>query len=77
MRTEYVFDDYKFDNVFVCLSPQYVPRTHWHYFTMFMMAYEEQTGKSIDIITKQKYKYNILFETITNKLTDTPLLEVE
>ena len=77
LRTEYVFDDYKFDNVFVCLSPQYVPRTHWHYFTMFMMAYEEQTGKSIDIITKQKYKYNILFETITNKLTDTPLLEVE
>ena len=76
-RTEYVFDDYKFDNVFVSLSPQYVPKTHWHYFTMFMMAYEEQTGKSIDIITKQRHQYDVVYENITNKLTDTPLLEVE
>lgn len=77
LRTEYVFDDYKFDNVFVSLSPQYVPKTHWHYFTMFMMSYEEQTGKKIDIINKQRHSYDVAYENITNKLTDTHLVEVE
>ena len=67
-RTEYVFDDYKFDNVFISLSPQYVPKTHWHYFTMFMMAYEEMTGKEIELISKTKYMFEDLFTQTTEHI---------
>lgn len=34
----------KYDHVFVCLSPQYIPPNHWHYFGMFISAYKEMTG---------------------------------
>ena len=37
--------DYNFDHIYMCLSPQYVPQQHWHYFSMFISAYEELTGK--------------------------------
>ena len=46
-RTQYEFYDYKFDEIFVCLPPQYIPKNHWHYFTMFMIAYEKYTGKKV------------------------------
>lgn len=39
----------RFDHIFVCLSPQYIPPEHWHYFGMFINAYEEFTGKEANI----------------------------
>ncbi len=50
LRDQYKFENYDFDHVFVCASPQYIPHCHWHYFTMFMMAYEEFTGKEVKYI---------------------------
>jgi hypothetical protein len=47
-RDQYVFDDYNFDQIFMCLSPQYIPPCHWHYFSLFLIAAEEITGKKID-----------------------------
>lgn len=44
-RENYNFADYNFDHIFVCLSPQYIPHKFWHYFAMFITAYEEFTGK--------------------------------
>ena len=46
--------DYNFDHVYMCLSPQYVPQQHWHYFSMFISAYEELTGKKA-VIHIDKY----------------------
>lgn len=41
--------NYEYDHVFVCLSPQYMPQEHWHYFAMFITAYEEFTGKDANV----------------------------
>ena len=45
LRDQYEFKSYDFDHIFICLSPQYIPKIHWHYFTMFIIAYEQFTGK--------------------------------
>lgn len=52
-KENYQFDNYNFDYIFVCLSPQYVPKNHWHYFSMFISAYEEMTGNTAKIITNK------------------------
>lgn len=52
-KENYKFEDYNFDYIFVCLSPQYVPKNHWHYFSMFISVYEEFTGKTANIITNK------------------------
>lgn len=39
----------KYDHIFVCLSPQYIPPDHWHYFGMFVNAYEAFSGKKATI----------------------------
>ena len=54
-RDNYKFDDYKFDHIYVCLSPQYIPKHHWHYFSMFMQVYEQLSGKDA-IIQNQKHE---------------------
>ena len=46
--------DYNFDHIYMCLSPQYVPQQHWHYFSMFISAYEELSGKKA-VIHIDKY----------------------
>lgn len=48
-KENYQIEDYNFDHVFVCLSPQYVPHKYWHYFSMFVAAYEEFSGKDARI----------------------------
>ena len=68
LRDKYEFEDYNFDHIFVCLSPQYTPKNHWHYFTMFLMAYEEFTGKKIDCDAFAKKKFE--FELRHNQVTD-------
>jgi len=70
LREDFSFDNYNFDHVFVCLSPKYIPKNHWHYFTMFMMTYDEIIGKNINLITQKKFQHHIKFKKTTNELTD-------
>ena len=69
-RDNYTFEDYNFDYIFVCLSPQYIPQAHWHYFTMFMMAYETYTGKKVDVNTfaKRKFAQENKFSQVTDAI---------
>ena len=57
VRQDYEFDDYEFDHIFVCLSPLYVPKTHWHYFTMFVIAYEEFCDEDATIVSDRKFEW--------------------
>lgn len=50
----------KYDHVFVCLSPQYMPPNCWHYFGMFMSAYKEITGMEPLIHIKKYGRMNEL-----------------
>jgi len=68
LSTEYKIRNYDFDHIFVCLSPQYIPQNHWHYFTMFMMAYEEYTGKKANLIANKKFENEIKFNQVTNEI---------
>jgi len=69
-RDRYKFKDYNFDYIFVCLSPQYMPQAHWHYFTMFMMAYELYSGKKVDVdsFAKRKFQYVKQFQKVTDEI---------
>lgn len=66
-KEDYKFIDYNFDHIFVCLSPQYVPKNHWHYFAMFISAYEEIVGKDATIIT-QKFETNVRNDLVHNEI---------
>ena len=50
------------------VSPQYIPKNHWHYFTMFMMAYEEFTGNEVDLIDKLRFEYHELYKKTTKHI---------
>lgn len=52
-KENYQFENYDFEYIFVCLSPQYIPKNHWHYFSMFISVYEEMTGNTAKIITNK------------------------
>jgi len=53
VRDFYLIEEYeKFDHVFVCLSPQYIPHRFWHYFAMFISVYEELNGQPANVISK-------------------------
>lgn len=56
-REKIEIKDYNFDYVFVCLSPQYTPQQHWHYLTMFIMAYQEYSGEKVDLSFEGKRKF--------------------
>ncbi len=68
-REDYTFEDYNFDHIFICLSPQYVPKSHWHYFRMFMIAFEEFTGKKVDLIEKQRFEFEVRYDKVTDMVT--------
>ena len=68
-REDYKFADYKFDHIFVCLSPQYIPKNHWHYFTMFMQACEH-SGKQV-IVHEKKYETELRYAEVKKVLTKT------
>ena len=57
-KENYKFDNYKFEHIFVCLSPQYIPKNHWHYFSMFIKVYEQFSGKDA-IIHNKKYEHEL------------------
>tara|TARA_B100000131_G_scaffold4055_1_gene4171 strand:- start:200 stop:979 length:780 start_codon:yes stop_codon:yes gene_type:complete len=67
----YKFEDYNFDQIFVCLSPGYVPPYHWHMFGTFLTLYEEKTGNVIDIKKlHRKYEYKKYYQGVTNYITE-------
>lgn len=64
------FGNFNFDYIFVCLSPQYIPPFHWHYFKMFLIAYENITGKTVDMKKmpirnfSNNYEYSKTFDVL-------------
>jgi hypothetical protein len=66
-KENYKFDNYNFDHIFVCLSPQYMPKNHWHYFSMFISAFEVFTGKDA-IIHTEKFETNVRHQSIHNEI---------
>lgn len=69
-RKNFEIKDYNFDHIHVCLSPQYMPKRHWHYFTMFSIAYEAKTGNKVDLneISNKKFETNIRHLNVTNEI---------
>ena len=64
---QYKFEDYNFDQVFVCLSPDYIPPYHWHFLGTFLTVYEEMTGNKVDLEKlHKKYEYKVLYKSITD-----------
>jgi hypothetical protein len=66
-REDYVFEDYDFNHIFICLSPQYTPKNHWHYFSMFISAYEQFWEKDA-IIHTEKYETHIRHQRLHNEI---------
>jgi len=59
----------KFDHVFVCCSPQYMPKNHWHYFTMFILAYEIFSKKKVDkSLLDKKYSTEKTRSNVTDEI---------
>tara|TARA_A100001234_G_scaffold146141_1_gene128469 strand:+ start:2374 stop:3111 length:738 start_codon:yes stop_codon:yes gene_type:complete len=67
LKNEYSFDNYDFDYVHVCLSPQYIYPDHWHYFSMFISAYEEFTGNQ-SVIHTDKYETHVRHQRLNNDI---------
>lgn len=66
-KTNYTFDNYNFDHIFVCLSPQYTPQRHWHYFSMFITAFETLKGRDA-IIHTDKYETTVRHQLVHNEI---------
>ena len=66
-KEDYDFGDYKFDQIFVCLSPGYVPPLHWHMISTFIKVYEELSGNKINIdYLHRKYEMTKYYKGVTN-----------
>jgi len=66
-KEEYKFDNYKFDHIHVCLSPQYTPKNHWHYFSMFINTYEHFHNKDATIVNK-KFEHDFRYRKLGNEI---------
>ena len=65
-KEDYDFGDYKFDQIFVCVSPGYVPPLHWHMGGTFMRVYEELTGNKVNIdFLHRKYEMEKYYKGVT------------
>ena len=65
-KNDYDFGDYKFDQIFVCLSPSYIPPLHWHMMSTFIKVYEELSGKKIEIdYLHRKYEMEKYYKGVT------------
>lgn len=69
-RDQYTFKDFNFDYIFVCLSPQYIPPCHWHYFSMFLSAYKSVTGKNFkfDEMPIRKFSTRYHYSDVMEKI---------
>jgi len=66
LQNQYSFNNYEFDYVFVCLSPQYIPPEYWHYFGMFMKAYECFKSETPNLISNKKFEHTKMFNKVNN-----------
>ena len=70
-KDKYEFDDYKFDQIFVCISPGYIPPLQWHMMATFLTVYEEITGNVVDLNQfNKKYEMEKYYAQITDFITD-------
>lgn len=69
-RDEYDVLSEDWDHLHMCLSPQYVPPDHWHLYTMFYIAYEEYTGKKVNLheISNKKFEMFVRHQNVTNEI---------
>ena len=66
-KENYKFDNYKFEHIHVCLSPQYIPKNHWHYFSMFINTYEHFHDKDARIENK-KFEHDFRYRKLGNEI---------
>jgi hypothetical protein len=66
-RSEYQFENYNFDYIFICLSPTYVPPKFWKYFKFFIRTYQKLTGREANIIN-QKYEITARYRNLDKYL---------
>ena len=66
-KENYKFENYKFDHIHVCLSPQYIPKNHWHYFSMFINTYEHFHEKDARIENK-KFEHDFRYRILGNEI---------
>ena len=66
-KENYNFENYKFDHIHVCLSPQYIPKNHWHYFSMFIHTYEHFHEKDATIENK-KFENDFRYKRLDNEI---------
>lgn len=64
-REDYKFDDYKFDFIFVCLSPTYIPIKFWNTFTKFLDEYQKVKGKQFKLVNR-KYEMDARYRQLNN-----------
>ena len=70
LKEEYDFGDYKFDQIFVCISPGYIPPLQWHMIGTFMTVYEEITGNVVDLNEfNKKYEIEKYYAQVTDYIT--------
>ncbi len=68
-KDDYDFGDYKFDQIYVCLSPGYIPPLQWHMMGSFTAVYEELTGKKINVDDlHRKYEYTKYYEGVSKSI---------
>ena len=67
LKEEYDFGDYKFDQIFICLSPSYIPPLHWHMMATFISIYEEVTGNRLnEEDLHRKYEMTKYYKGVTD-----------
>lgn len=65
-------NNFNFDYIFVCLSPQFIPPCYWHYFKIFLIAYENISGKNVDMKEmsirnfSNNYEYSEVFDVLNS-----------
>jgi len=68
-REDFHIFNTEFDHIFVCCSPQYMPKNHWHYFTMFILAYEIFSNKEVDkTVLDKKYSIEKSHQNLTDEI---------
>lgn len=67
----YDFGDFKFDHIFVCLSPQYIPSVHWNVINWFIFRYESLYKKTVNLreLETRKFEIDYRYRLVTDKIT--------
>lgn len=62
--------DFKFDCIFVCLSPQYIPPHHWNIMNWFIDTYEHLTKTKVDLAEwdSKKFEINYRYKEVSDAI---------